>query len=212
MTKNQATDEMSDASMTTIFNVSVDDVQGSTLRGRVHVINPDVPSVPEERVFPLSLLVDAWWYLDRGSLHDEPGYDDIGGDRFPLTTEEGLHITRTMRLRSEYMQLFDHILGKQVRVTEDGFLLAEDNETVLEPKRLAKDVYVLDSGRGSDSISRFVMTPGDEKAFSESAAAIITAYEIGPYRNVPLLSEVAALKHPDQTWDPKQPDGLADLE
>lgn len=210
MAKSQATDEMSDASMTTIFNVSVDDVQGSTFRGRVHVINPDVPSVPEKAVFPLSLLVDAWWHLDNGFLHDEK--DDDEGDRYPLTSEEGRRITANMRLRSEFLRLFDFVLGKKLRVTEDGFLLADDAKTVLEPKRLAKDVYVLDGGRGYDGISKFVMTPGDEKAFSASAAAIVTSYEISPYLNVPLLSEVAALEHPERPWQPGQPDGPADLE
>jgi hypothetical protein len=57
--------------VTTIFTVSVDSVEGSILRGGVHIVNPDVPYVPEETVFPLSLLADAWWKLDKGFLRNE---------------------------------------------------------------------------------------------------------------------------------------------
>ncbi|WP_171170100.1 hypothetical protein [Streptomyces sp. I05A-00742] len=43
--------------MTSIFTVSVDSVEGSTLRGRVHIINPDIPWVPQEAAFPCL----SWW-------------------------------------------------------------------------------------------------------------------------------------------------------
>src|SRR4051812_4604895 len=118
--------------MTTIFTVSVDSVEGSTLRGRVHIVNPDVPYVPEETVFPLSLLVDAWWKLDNGYLHDE---DDEDGERYPFTEEQGKEITAGMRLKDEFPKLFELVLGKEIRVTKDGYLLADDGKTVLEPRR-----------------------------------------------------------------------------
>ncbi|MEW1846177.1 hypothetical protein AB0392_50185 [Nonomuraea angiospora] len=197
--------------MTSIFTVSVDSVESSTLRGRVHVINPDVPSVPEESVFPLSLLMDAWWHLDNGFLHNEDD-EEGGGDRYPFTEEVGKDITAGMRLKDEFSKLHELVLGKRIRVTEDGYLLADDGKTVLEPKRKAKDVYQLDSGRGYDGISHYVMTPGDAEEFSQRAAEIITSYDISPYRNVPLLSEVAALEHPNEPWDPEAPDGPADLD
>ena len=54
-------------SVTTISTVSVDSVEGSTHRGRAHIVNPDVPYVPEETVLPLALLTDAWWKLDKGT-------------------------------------------------------------------------------------------------------------------------------------------------
>ncbi|GAA3226980.1 hypothetical protein [Nonomuraea helvata] len=196
--------------MTSIFTVSVDSIDGSTLRGRVHIINPDAPSVPEEIVFPLSLLVDAWAHLDKGFLHNEADEED--GDRYPFTEEEGKGITAGMRLKGEFSKLWELILGKHIRVTEDGYLLAEDGKTVLEPRRQAKDVYQLGGGRGYDGISHYVTTPGDDEEFSERAAEIITSYDISPYRNLPLLSEVAALEHPNEPWELEGPDGPADLE
>ncbi|MCX5444038.1 hypothetical protein [Streptomyces nigrescens] len=197
--------------MTSIFTVSIDSVEGSTLRGRVHIINPDVPSVPRKSVFPLSLLVDAWWHLDRGFLHDEDDEEE-GGDRYPFTADQGNDITASMRLKDEFSKLYELILGKHIRVTEDGYLLADDGKTVLEPRCKAKDVYQLDSGRGHDGISHFVMTSGNAEEFSQGAADIVTRYDISPYRNVPLRSEVAALENPDEPWDPEEPDGPADLD
>ncbi|WP_414504072.1 hypothetical protein [Streptomyces sp. NEAU-L66] len=203
--------------MTSIFTVSIDSVEGSTLRGRVHIINPDVPSVPRKSVFPLSLLVDAWWHLDRGFLHDEDDEEE-GGDRYPFTADQGNDITASMRLKDEFSKLYELILGKHIRVTEDGYLLADDGKTVLEPRRKAKDVYQLDSGRGHDGISHFVMTSGNAEEFSQGADGIVTRYDISPYRNVPLRSEVAALENPDEPWDPEEPwgpeepDGPADLD
>ncbi|MFG3340801.1 hypothetical protein [Glycomyces sp. NPDC048151] len=194
--------------MTTLYTVSVDAVEDRTLRGRVHLVNSDAPLVPRAAVFPLALLADLWWNLDRGYLHDEAEEDEYGGDRCPFDRERGQAIASAMRLGAEYARIFDLILGKTVRVTEDGYLLADDGRTVLEPKRRAADVYELSSGRGRDGVSHFVMTPGDEAGFARAAAAIVTGYEIGPYRNVPLLSEVAALD--GQPFDGV--DGPADLD
>ncbi|MEW1848294.1 hypothetical protein AB0392_60925 [Nonomuraea angiospora] len=193
--------------MTTIFAVSLDSVEGSTLRGRVHIVNPDVPYVPEETVFPLSLLVDAWWHLDNGYWHDER--DDERGGRCPFTKEQGKDITAGMRLKDEFPKLFELILGKEIRVTEDGYLLADDGKTVLEPRRKAEDVYKL-SGGSRPGYS--VFTSGNAEEFSQRAADIVASYDISPYRNVPLLSEVAALKDPNEPWDPDEPDGPADLD
>ncbi|AUH41464.1 hypothetical protein [Streptomyces sp. CMB-StM0423] len=192
--------------MTTIFTVSVDAVEGRTLRGRVHIVNPDVPHVPKESVFPLSLLADAWWMLDHGYLRDE---DDEDGERSPYTAEQGKDITAGMRLKDEFPDLFELILGKEIRVTEDGYLLADDGRTVLEPRRKAEEVYKL-SGGSRPGYS--VFTYGDAEEFDQRAAAIVTSYDISPYRNVPLLSEVAAVRDPDEPWDPAKPDGPADLD
>ncbi|WP_431916693.1 hypothetical protein [Nonomuraea jabiensis] len=162
--------------------------------------------MPEETVFPLSLLVDAWWKLDNGYLRDE---DDEDGERYPFTEQQGKEITAGMRLKDEFPSLFELILGKEIRVTRDGYLLANDGRTVLEPRRKAEDVYKL-SGGSRPGYS--VFTSGDAEEFSQRAADIVTSYDISPYRNVPLLSEVAALKDPNEPWDPKVPDGPADLD
>ncbi|MFF0725583.1 hypothetical protein [Streptomyces sp. NPDC004134] len=192
--------------MTTIFTVSVDSVEDRTLRGRVHIVNPDVPFVPEESVFPLSLLADAWAKLDNGYLRNEDGED---GERYPFTEERGRDIAAGMRLKDEFPDLFALILGKEIRVTKDGYLLADDGRTVLEPRRKAEEVYKL-SGGSRPGCS--VFTSGDAEEFSRRAAAIVTSYDISPYRNVPLLSEVAAVRDPDEPRDPAEPDGPADLD
>lgn len=190
--------------MTTIFTVSVDSVEGPTLRGRVHIVNPDVPYVPDETAFPLSLLADVWRSLDEGYLRNRDRED---GERYPFTVEQGKDIVAGMRLRNELENLFELILGREIRVTEDGYLLAEDGETVLEPRRKAADVYRLSAGSRP---GYSVFTSGDAVEFEQRAADIVTSYDVSPYRNVPLLSQVAALK--EEPWDPKEPDGPADLD
>jgi len=197
--------------MTTIFTVSIDSIEGPTLRGKVHIVNPDVPYVPEESVFPLSLLAEVWAFLADGYLRDEDD-EERGGDRYPFTEEQGTDIATGMRLKGELAKVFDLVLGRKVRVTADGYLLADDGVTVLKPRRKAEDVHVLDGGSGFDGVSRYVTTHGDEEEFERLAGEIVTAYEAGPYRNVPLRSEVAALADPGTPWDPAEADGPADLD
>lgn len=191
--------------MTTIFTVSVDSVEGSTLRGKVHIVNSDVPYVPEESVFPLALLVDAWWRLDNGYL-DNRDAEASGGERYPYTEEQGKAITADMRLKDEFAHLYELIHGKEVRVDRNGYLLADDGWTVLEPRRKAEEVYQL-SGGSRPGYS--VFTTGDADALEQRAAEIVTSYDLSPYANVPLLSEVAALRN--EPWDPEEPDGPMEM-
>lgn len=199
--------------MTDLFAVSIDSVDGCTLRGRVHIINPDAPFVPQEASFPLILLVDAWWLLDEGYLADGYGMPDRE-DRYPLSPERGKEIVDGMRLKDEFRELFDALLGKKVRVSEDGCLLADDGKTVLTPRRTAKAVYgeQLTGGGGHDQISRYVMTERTPEEFYRRTAEIVTSYEPGPIRNVPLWSEIAAFEDPDEPWEEGDVDEIADLE
>ncbi|MEV4001662.1 hypothetical protein [Actinomadura sp. NPDC049753] len=153
--------------------------------------------MPQETVFPLSLLVDAWWKLDNGYWRNED-YED--GERCPFTEEQGKDITAGMRLKDEFPNLFELVLGKEIRVTKDGYLLAEDGKTILEPRRKAEYVYKL-SGVSRPGYS--VFTCGNAEEFSQRAAHIVTSYDISPYRNAPHLSEAAALEDPAElnVWD-----------
>jgi hypothetical protein len=178
----------------------------------VYLINPDVPCVPEEAAFPLALLVDAWWRLSHGYLRDGDGMPE-GEDRYPISTERGKEIVDGMPLNDEFRELFDAIIGKKIRVSEDGYLLADDGTTVLRPRRTAKAVYGrLGGGSGSDGLSRFVMTPSNPEKFYQRAADIVTSYEAGPLHNVPQWSEVMALEHPEEPWEEGDLDEIAGLE
>ncbi|WP_171170097.1 hypothetical protein [Streptomyces sp. I05A-00742] len=152
--------------------------------------------------------MDGWWHLESGALNNEVA-EQRGGQRYPFTVEQGKAIVAGMRLKDEFPKLHELILGKEIRVTQDGYLLADDGKTVLEPRRKAKDVYKLSGGiRPGYS----VRTSANAEEFSQRAADIVTSYDISPYRNVPLLSEVAALEDPDEPWNPEEPDGPADLD
>lgn len=184
--------------MTDIYTVSIDAVEGTSLRGRVHIIHPDAPFVPEDPSFPLALMMDAWWLLEEGYLHDGIARTD-GGDLYPLTEEEAGKLAAGLRVRDEFRELYDLALGKKIRVDRKGYMLGEDGKTVLEPRRLAKDVYDLDPSSGSDKISRYVLTETRPEEFRERAARVITSYTHGPERNVPLWREVAAVRDVDLT-------------
>ncbi|MFF2850060.1 hypothetical protein ACFVT5_27550 [Streptomyces sp. NPDC058001] len=198
--------------MTDLFSVSVDFIQGATLRGRVHLINPDAPFVPEEATFPLALLTEAWFALSSGFLSDGDGMPGRE-DRYPGSALRGRAIEAGVRRADEYREIFDLIMGEKVRTTHDGYLLADDGRTVLAPRRLAKAEYGdrLDTGGGHDGISRYVRTRSRPDEFGRRAAEVVTSYTLGPLRNVPLWSEVAAVEDPDEPWEEGEREAIADL-
>ncbi|MEV3875373.1 hypothetical protein [Streptomyces sp. NPDC049906] len=168
--------------MTDLFTVSVDGVEGAVLRGRIHLISADAVRVPQDATFPARLLAEAWFRAG-----------EAGGD------EGGRERASGLRLAPELRELHACAAGRLVRVDEDGFLLAEDGCTVREPRRRAVDVYDLD-GAGRDEVSGRVRTLSDPDALARRAAAIVTRYEVGPLRNVPAWSEVAAVD--PEEWEP----------
>ncbi|MFC4009116.1 hypothetical protein ACFOY2_17925 [Nonomuraea purpurea] len=91
--------------MTDIFTVSIHAVEGSTLRARVHIINPDVPFVSDEAAFPLALLVDAWFLLKNGYLRNEASRDGRG-DRYPFSAQRGKDVVMGMRRGEEFHELY----------------------------------------------------------------------------------------------------------
>src|SRR4051794_31572315 len=92
--------------MTDLFTVTIDAIEGSTLRGRVHMINSDIPVIPQEDSFPLALLTDAWFHLTNGYLSDGGGMPSRR-DRYPLSEERGKEIVAGMRLGNEFQELYD---------------------------------------------------------------------------------------------------------
>lgn len=199
--------------MTDIFTVSIGAVEGAALRGRVHLINSDVPFVSHEPTFPLTLLVDAWHLLSNGYLRDGDGMPSHR-DRCPLSTERGKEIVAGMRLKNEFAELYDLLMGKKIRVDEAGYLLADDAKTVLRPRRRAARVYQLRDGseEGRDELSRYVVGKSDPAEFSRRAAQIVTSYEVGSTHNVPLWREAAAHDVEEEPWEPEDQEELKELD
>ncbi|WP_329560202.1 hypothetical protein OG711_22705 [Streptomyces uncialis] len=168
--------------MTDLFTVSVDSVEGAAFHGRVHLIGADAVRVPRDVTFPVALLVDAWSRRGRGG--------PAGG---------GAPDTGDARLDGEFRVLHECLHGRLLRVTDDGFLLADDGTTVLEPRRRAAEVYDL-GGADRDEVSAYVRTLTDADAFGRLAASVVTGYDIGPLVNVPVWSDVAAVE--PEEWEP----------
>lgn len=163
--------------MTDLYTVSIDSVACTTLRGRVHIINPDAAYVPKGATFPVSLLFETWFPKDE----DAPSAASVGEcDPFVV---------------AQRPELESLILGRrEIRVSKDGFLLADDGRTLLEPRRRAEDVLGRRGGNGHDGISDYFNVEVAEEDFVRRASSIVTSYEVSPLRNVPLWTEVAAAR------------------
>ncbi|XVQ06521.1 hypothetical protein ACQP1W_28125 [Spirillospora sp. CA-255316] len=159
--------------MTDLYTISVDAVEGTTLRGRVHIINPDAASVPTGLTFPASLIFETWFPQDDNA----PGTAKVG-EEDPFVTAQRPEMEAMIYCR------------RTVRVDEDGYLLSDDGRTLLEPRRHADDVPGKRGSSGHDEISAYFTVKVPEEDLVHHAPSIITSYEVGPLRNVPLVSEV----------------------
>ncbi|KPC66266.1 hypothetical protein [Streptomyces chattanoogensis] len=160
--------------MTDLYTVSINGVDGCTLHARVHLINPDAPYVPEKATFPLALLVDAWFLLTKGYLHTQSSRGGRG-DRLPIPEEEAARTVAGMRLRDEFQELHDLVLGKEIQL----------------------------------SATEFTSGAPDPGEFARRAAGIVTSYEAGPLRSLPLYSEVAEVEDAYDPWPPGEREELA---
>lgn len=99
--------------MSELYFVVVDSVEGSTLRAKVHLVHPDVPYVPQEAIFPVNLLGDAFDNLERGFAT----LMYRGCAVQPLTEEQGRAIAADLRLRNEFLQLRELVFGAEPQGT-----------------------------------------------------------------------------------------------
>ncbi|MFI9047981.1 hypothetical protein [Streptomyces sp. NPDC053427] len=106
--------------MTDLYTVSITAVEERTLRARVHLINPDAAYVSEKATFPLALLLDAWFVLSKGFLHNEASRGGRG-DRLPIPEEEAGRIVAGMRLKGEFQELHDLAVGKEIQLSATEF-------------------------------------------------------------------------------------------
>ncbi|MGY5130802.1 hypothetical protein [Streptomyces nigrescens] len=159
--------------MTDLYTISVDAVEGATCRGRVHIINPDSLFVPTGRTFPVSLIFETWFPEDGGA----PSTAELG-DEDPFVTAQRPELEPMIYCR------------RQIRINKDGYLLSYDGQTLLEPRRHAKDVPGKSRGSGHDEVSAYISVDVPEEHLIQHAPSIVTSYEVSPLRNVPLRSEV----------------------
>ncbi|MFJ9852164.1 hypothetical protein [Streptomyces sp. NPDC101150] len=179
--------------MTDLFTISVDAVEGTTLRGRVHIINPDAAAVPKGRTFPASLIFETWFPED----WEAPSTVEVG-DEDPFVTAQ----------RPEMEAMI--YCGRKMRVNEEGFLLSYDGLTVLAPRQRAEDVPGRRSSSGYDGISTYFTVAVPEEDLVRHAPSVVTSYEVGPLQNVPLVSEVIRFNDGDPLTDEELAQQVAD--
>ncbi|MEU9125264.1 hypothetical protein AB0C96_36445 [Streptomyces sp. NPDC048506] len=159
--------------MTDLFTISVDAVEGMSFRGRVHLINPDAASVPKGRTFPVSLIFETWFPED----HEAPSRAAVG-EEDPFVTAQRPEVEPMIHC------------GRRIRVSAEGYLLSYDGQTLLKPRQEAADVPGERRSSGFDGVSSYFTVEVPEEDLVRHAPSIVTSYEVGRLRNVPLISEI----------------------
>lgn len=204
-----------DPNVTDLYVVSLDAVEDATFRGRVHLINPDATLIPDISSFFVQLLLEAWHRLSNGYWFDHP--DPSRADRHPFSPEQAHQIPANMRLKDEFQKLQNLFFG-EIRVDENGYLLADDGRTVLDPPRKAEEVYEVWDDSQMDEISRYVRAKPDPDAIYRRSDEIVTHFHISPVHNIPSWAELAAVEDEEDPLAPEEREtmaaweGLADMD
>ncbi|GAA4635396.1 hypothetical protein GCM10023196_080710 [Actinoallomurus vinaceus] len=173
--------------MTDLFTVSIDARDDRTLRGRVHIINPDACFFPRGPEFPMQVIMDAWWCMNEG----------FSFELAPFSRDEGKERATESSAKDEFEELYDFFSGKKVRVDAGGYLLEDGSKKVRTPQVRASEVYKDDlhpyGGQGFDGDTHYIMLKPKPTEFRKRAQEIIISNELGEQHNVPTGVDISDL-------------------
>lgn len=173
--------------MTDLFTVSIDARDDRTLRGRVHIINPDASFFPKGPEFPMQVIMDAWWCMKEG----------FSFTLAPFSWEDGKEIAATSPAKDEFEELYEFFSGRKVRTDAGGYLLKDGSKKVLTPKVRASEVYKDDlhpyGAQGFDGDTHYTMLKPKPAKFRKRAQEIISSNEVGEQHNVPTGTDISEL-------------------
>ncbi|MFW5418289.1 hypothetical protein J0910_16895 [Nocardiopsis sp. CNT-189] len=156
--------------MTDQLKVSLDTREDRTLRGHVHIHNPDTAYFPTEPEFAAQILMDAW-PRPRHVLEEHPSAQD------PSTADAMIK------------RLWDAFLGENVRTDADRHVLDPRTLRPREPRITVDDAYKGRlhpfGGTGSDTRSHTVQLAPAPERFAELTREIVLSYRLGAGRNLP---------------------------
>lgn len=174
--------------MTDLYRISIDDKTGATLRGRVHIINPDAEEVPPGRDFPLRMIIEVWHRTREGFFFTHDRLDD---DRLHRGLDEAAAIANEMELKVEFERLRSLDRGVQVHLTDEEAeeVRAAGKIRNKELKKAARRALVEKHGVEFTSFGNngtwYISGERDGHAFYEEALEIVTDYQFGEMRNWP---------------------------
>ncbi|XVS66228.1 hypothetical protein ACQPYE_09260 [Actinosynnema sp. CA-299493] len=88
------------------YRISIDGRAGATLRGRVHIINPDAEAVPPGRDFALRVIVEVWHRIRHGHFFTS-AEENLPDDRLHLRLEELGGVVEDLRSVFEPLRALD---------------------------------------------------------------------------------------------------------
>ncbi|WP_033437105.1 hypothetical protein [Saccharothrix sp. NRRL B-16314] len=176
--------------MTTTYRISIDDRSGATLRGRVHIVNPDAERVPPGRDFALRLIVEVWHRVREDYLFTSSG-ENLPDDRVHRDPTELRAVTEGSELREEFERLWALDHGAEVRLSDEQVAEIEACREIRDHGQRESARHALKARYGVESLSvsfdgtPHLRTTRDGHAFHDRAGGIVTDYTLGEMRNWP---------------------------
>ncbi|ROP37564.1 hypothetical protein [Saccharothrix texasensis] len=110
----ESADKTGQAKAMDTYRISIDDRSGATLRGRVHIINPDAEAVPPGRDFALRVIVEVWHRIRHGHFFTS-GEENLPDDRLHLGLDELRGVVEEPGLKSVFERLRALDRGRDAR-------------------------------------------------------------------------------------------------
>ncbi len=150
--------------MSELYNVVVEAVGADHVTMRVRTVHPDAGPPPEAPTFPMNLLVDLWWLLERGYSSQVVGAE--------LGEEQAVALAKQAPWAATMQQLKDLSHGLEAPITEVEYEALNHGGAL--PERFA-DRHAASWGMSDGQYQ--VTLRGDEEAFGEACAALVSSYE-----------------------------------
>ncbi len=177
--------------MTDQYRISIDDKTGATVRGRVHIINPDSESVPPGRDFPMRMILEVWHRLREGFFFTS-GDDRMPDDRVPGDFGQAQAVAANLEVTAEFERLWDLDNGAHIHLSDQEVEELRAVDEIRDDERKQAATQALKERYGVKSLSvglsagvSYVRRPRDGAAFHEVACEIITDYQVGATHNWP---------------------------
>ncbi len=183
-------DDGGQPTVTATYRISIDDRSGATLRGRVHIVNPDAEQVPPGRDFALRMIIEVWHRIRHGYFFAS-GDENLPDDRLHLHLDELENVVEDPALKASFELLMGLDHGRAVYLADEQVAeiraLRElgDHERERAARQALMDRYGVTSLSVGDDGTPFVRTERDGRAFYEKACEVVTDYRLGEVRNWP---------------------------
>lgn len=177
--------------MTDLYRISIDDKTGASVRGRVHIINPDAEEVPPGRDFPLRMIIEVWHRMREGYFFESIDRN-LPDDQLHRDWDEVEGIANSLESTVELERLWGLDHGANVYLTDEQVAEVQAAVEIREPEqreavtRTLKERYCVERlNLNRINENWYLSTERDGDAFYRHACEIVTDYQVGEMRNWP---------------------------